>query len=365
MNTIKMTYNSKAIRISDRILADIREGDYKPGVSMPAEDRLAAKYMVSRPTVRRAIEILVRGQQLVKLPQRGVMVAPGERAAKKQIAQIAFISAALDAEAATYAKGMNDQVDHERFTLAIYSTHANLAKYRQVLENVVEMHPAGIVLTTMPEELVSIEAEALRHSRIPVVTIGHAEIPGLSCDRIDESGTENALKVARSIIRHGYRDIAYLGASPRRANEETIHALRTELGPAGIALPEDKIFIVDSPHGYASPPDPYADARAFMAELLKKGFRCNVLIAGHDYPAVGALQSILKAGIQVPREMKIISAMRCGVEAVTPMKLTTVDFNEEQEGRVAIKQLVRRIDGYTGPIEVHHVPVELIEGETA
>jgi DNA-binding LacI/PurR family transcriptional regulator len=363
METLTTQTNTKAGRIAAALTKEIETGRYSPGTFLPAERELAKSYRVSTMTMRKSLGILSEQGHLVKLPQRGVVVAdPAQK--EPRIGQIAFIAHALNGDTDSYAGGINDALDQERFTLSIYPTHADFDKYRRMISNVVKTRPAGVILTTIPEEYCKVHAEILSETKIPVVTIGHPEIPGLLCDRIDEAGTTNAEKIARFIVQKGYRDIAYMGTAPRNANEETINTLRSELFAAGVKLPEEKIFIFDAPHGHVNPPDPYIDARRAMEKLLADGFRCELLIAGHDYPGVGMLQAILKAGIRVPQEMKVISAMRTAVEGMTPMKLTTVDFNMAEEGRIAIKLLMRRIDGFTGPMQVHHVAVELIEGET-
>ncbi len=363
MSTSELTYQSKAIRLSEQLLKDIHRNEYVSGTRLPAEQDLARKYQVSRPTIRRALDILAGKQVVVKIPQKGVVVGNGF-SRKPTIGQIAFVPHSLNGDTNRYVKGMMEAMDSKRFTLAIYSSHADIEKYRQNMENILKTRPAGIITTTMPEELCQINAEVFTRAGIPVVTIGHAEIPGFSCDRIDEPGTENARKIAQFILKKGYRDIAYVGTSPRAASEQTIETLRAELLPAGLWLPEENVFIVDAPSGYVTPPQPYADTLRFMTRIFKEGFRCELLVAGYDYAGVGVILAAMSMGIKIPQDLKIVSAMRCAAEEFLPMRLTTVDFNPAEEGRIAMKLLTRRIDGYKGPIEVHHTAVELIEGDT-
>jgi GntR family transcriptional regulator of arabinose operon len=363
MSPSDVAYQSKAIKLSQELVRDFFVGQHAPGTRLPTQADLAKRYGASRPTIRRALNLLAEKHHLVKEPQKGAVVPsrPGEAAG---INQIAFVAPGLNETTHAYVRGVNESLDHERFSLATYCAHSNLDQYRRIVQNVAAMRPAGILLTTMPEEHCRIHAEIFTQAEIPVVTIGHPQITGLTCDRVDESGVDNARKVARLILQLGVTDIAYLGTMPRQASEETIVTLRSELGERGVKLPEDRVFIVDARHGYMIPPDPFIDARQYMAKLLAGGFRCQLLVAGHDFCGCGALQAMLNAGIKVPREMKLVSVMKAPIESYTPMKLTTVDFNQAEEGRIALKLLLRRIEGYQGPVEVHHVAVELVEGET-
>lgn len=50
--------NSLVSQIVDILIKDIREGEYKPGAKLPTENQIAAKYKISRATVRRAFDRL-------------------------------------------------------------------------------------------------------------------------------------------------------------------------------------------------------------------------------------------------------------------------------------------------------------------
>jgi DNA-binding LacI/PurR family transcriptional regulator len=200
---------------------------------------------------------------------------------------------------------------------------------------------------------------------IPVVATGQNPIPDLECDRVVISGKENSKKMAQYIQSKKYRDLVYVSYFPKRDCYEFIEPFRLELARIGLSLPEDRVFLTEAPHGYTESPDPYIDAYLLVKRLLKEGLRCELLICGHDYVAMGALRAILEAGIRVPQEMKLISGMRNPVTGIAPLRLTGFDFEQAGKGRLAAELLIRRIEGYTGAIEVHYSSVELIQGETA
>jgi GntR family transcriptional regulator len=64
--------------------ARVKRGDWKPNRAIPSENTLADEYDLSRPTVRRAIAVLVEDGLVYAVPGRGTYVAeqkPGESAA--------------------------------------------------------------------------------------------------------------------------------------------------------------------------------------------------------------------------------------------------------------------------------------------
>jgi len=295
-------------------------------------------------------------------PQRGYFVADRDRP-QSAIGQIALITQALSGDTSPYAKGISDAIDHEEFTLSIFSAHADLGKYQRTIEQVARFKPAGVILTLMPEEICRINPAPLLEAEIPLVALG-PYVPDLACDRVIHTGWDSGKRVARYLLRCQTSNPAILMVAPRKEHADMVAGIRKGLEPAGIELPEERIFVIDAPHGHDPVPDPYIDAEEQMARLLREGLTCDSLICCHDYPAVGALRAILSAKIDVPNEMKVISSCRCAVEGVSPMKLTTVDSHHEEQGRLAAELLRRRIDGHDGPPEVHYVTGELIEGET-
>lgn len=66
-------------QLADLLLAGIRSGEYPAGSRVPAEQALAAAYGIGRPTVRQALELLVRKRVLVRRRGSGTYVAEKRR----------------------------------------------------------------------------------------------------------------------------------------------------------------------------------------------------------------------------------------------------------------------------------------------
>lgn len=61
-------------QLADILLTRIKAGEYPPGSRIPSEHQLAAAYRIGRPTVRQAIELLVRKGVLAKRRGAGTFV---------------------------------------------------------------------------------------------------------------------------------------------------------------------------------------------------------------------------------------------------------------------------------------------------
>jgi GntR family transcriptional regulator len=66
-------------QLADILLEGIRSGEYPPGTRIPSEPQLAKDYGIGRPTVRQAIDVLVRKRLLTRQRGSGTYVRSPEK----------------------------------------------------------------------------------------------------------------------------------------------------------------------------------------------------------------------------------------------------------------------------------------------
>lgn len=66
-------------QLADILMTGIRSGDYPPGARIPSEPQLAKDYGIGRPTVRQAIDVLVRKRLLSRRRGSGTYVRAPEQ----------------------------------------------------------------------------------------------------------------------------------------------------------------------------------------------------------------------------------------------------------------------------------------------
>ena len=66
-------------QLTDILMEGIRSGDYPPGARIPSEPQLARQYGIGRPTVRQAIDVLVRRRLLLRRRGSGTYVRTPDR----------------------------------------------------------------------------------------------------------------------------------------------------------------------------------------------------------------------------------------------------------------------------------------------
>jgi len=366
MDALVINKTRKADAVSERMLHDIHSGKYQPGALLPGENELAEAYQVSRPTIRKAIETLIAAGTLEKLPYRGVQLAfsGDSRPGDVSVAQIVFATPALRQEADLYIRGIGSALDSSRYLLSTFVAHAHISELVQAYRQILQLKPAGIILDSGAVEIFHhIPADEIAASEIPVVTLGSQIAPALNCDRVQSSPHMNAQVLCQYVLTRGYRDIVCFGPLPEESWRIGVEVLRQELAAAD--LPAPRIVSYDAVRGYAEDnPDPYIDAMDCMRKLLAGGFSCDLLMCAHEYPAEGALMALQEAGLKIPEDMAVCSLVRNIGYGPSGRKLVAVDVNRKAMGTVAMELLTRRLDGYRGPVEVHHIQPTVVAGDT-
>ncbi len=360
-------------RLAKKVERDIEVGRLRPGEAVPSIRRLMATSKFSKATVIKSLSLLEERGLVRCHPQRGYFVSERRGEAvptdeRTRLKQVAFITPALTGDTDPYARGISSAIDDDRFAVATFSTHGDLDTYEQLVQRVVELHPAGLVLAAVrPSLMTNFDPSLLVKSQTPTVLIGH-QVRGLSCDRVSEGKAAAARHLVHYLRDGNYgNDIGLIccGRGELTPEDSMAWSICTELAEAGTPLDNDQIFTLPGIRGYGSHPDPYGEADELVSDLLDAGRRFRVLICDHDYPAVGAMRALVRAGLRVPQDTAVISGLRCATSASGLPQLTTFDHHRDIEGRLAAELLMRRIDGDDRPAEVHYLSSTLSVGESA
>ena len=352
---------------ANQLEKQIRDGALKPNEALPPIRTLTKNTGLSIRTIARGLELLEKKGLTERVPHRGYFVRQ-DKASKSAsaIKTISFITPALSWDAEEYVKGINSAIDPEKFVLSIHCTEADIEKYKNLIIQMSKLRPDGLIIGALPKEFDSPEIiEILNNLDIPITIIG-TSFEGVICDRVHHPISNSGHIIGQYIKQHcnHIRNIKVILVEPLDVQGQMVNALGEELAANGIYLTENDILKIKSYHGYGKSPNPYVDSYNYMKKLLKDGFDADLLIVSHDYPAVGVLKALQEEGIKVPDNIQVISGEKCDVDNMVPIKLTTVSTQRGKLAELASRILVKRIEGYKGPCETHHIYGYLIEGQT-
>ena len=99
-------------------------------------------------------------------------------------------------------------------------------------------------------------------------------------------------------------------------------------------------------------------------EMLSAGIRPTAIIGGNDNMAVGAIKAIKRHGLSVPGDISVIGIDNSIVAQASDPVLTTMSMPVSEVGRLAIENLLMRIEDAGHEIKRTVLPCTFIQGES-
>lgn len=175
------------------------------------------------------------------------------------------------------------------------------------------------------------------HSEIPTVVIDFAAPQSLN---ITSSNKDGVFKAIRYLYQNGHQKIAHItGGEHTYIGSQRIAYFYEALDE--MKLEKNSNFIVSGPdftkeEGYEA-----------MKQLLALTNQPTAVFCSSDLLAIGALQAITEAGLQVPNDFSIIGFDGIELGQVITPRLTTIKQDCQTMGEVAAQYIIENINAKT------------------
>lgn len=226
-----------------------------------------------------------------------------------------------------------------RVQLVLPAENEDIAEIRRqvVDENAVD----GLVLMGLPPEPSVTDGEvddlvqALGRVKVPATTldrrVSERGIPLVAVDR------EAAVRqVAQRLAALGHRQVTYAGMVGHTANEPRSRVMMfQELFEAhGIVLPSASVYDVALEVG----------AFQLVHRLMSGADRPTCLVFSGDHLAMAAVTALRDLGLDVPRDVSIVSMNNALYARESPVPLATIDHHYHEQGVMLARLLLDRMD---------------------
>ena len=189
----------------------------------------------------------------------------------------------------------------------------------------------------------------------PVVFVGPGE-KGASVAIDNESGIRQAIE---HLVQHDHKRIAFIaGHQNNEVDADSmlrLQAYRQAVQDYG--LESDPRLIVHGHHDIVR-------GRQAMQELLGSEVGFTAVLASNDHSAIGAMETIRKAGLRIPEDIAMIGFDDWPDATGQNPPLTSVHYPVVEAGRRALALLLGIINGYSSVDEVIQMPVKLVVRES-
>jgi DNA-binding LacI/PurR family transcriptional regulator len=213
------TYRNKAPKVAELLTQDIRQGVYARGTMLPPDSSLAQTYSVSRITMRRAISLLSMSGQVVKLPNKGVLVQAGdgqenhqplpiETKTQKKIIVATAWSAVPDFNLVQSQEAFEKYVAEHQLEMRSYTSAVSHDVTLNFLNHIEDYGVDGVIVLPyhLPEYIAALTK--LVERRFPVVAL--RTLPGVPMNTVTANRGVGAYKATHYLIDTYKRPVYYM-----------------------------------------------------------------------------------------------------------------------------------------------------------
>ncbi len=332
-------------RIMEFIRERIEKGDYGPGDRIPSENELARIFNVSRLTARRAIEKLADEGLLIRVPGLGTFVS---ELSKDKITYVGIsIEDLSDTRGRTMTLGMVETL--RSFSVYPILTQGGKDRVLKKLRELLDEGVKGLIISPFPELSKSGILDVYLSRNIPVVFIDRRIVGKYEVVPVVESDNFMGGRMLGEHLkkRHGVR----------RALFVTIDGF-------------DISSVLERYEGFKEGLKGNVDtfvgksediSRELPEMVLKNGY--DAIFFCHDLIALTGLTALLRVGVRIPEDVKIVSFDDRIVAKYTWPRLTTVRQDFEEMGKLSALILLKLMKGERVSKE-NKIPVELVVRES-
>lgn len=337
------------LRIATSLREQIESGVLEPGAFLPTERELQERFTAGRSTVRRALAQLVESGCAQNVPNRGVIVlrAPQERRLTGNVALIDAGSDILRLMGMRLAAKVRDE--------GLYLVHlGGSVEYptEKAIQTALDNDFAGAIVwpyRAFPDT----EFMAQAAKRLPIISLDHRQ-EGAETDLVTVDHESAAAEATEQLIRNGCRRIAITGMMD--ALEITHHRFRGYLKALfkhGLR-PRPRDFAFCATSGADGPDTFLLESRIAAAD------RPDGILILQDLFAPVTVETILRMGLSVPHDIKIVAIGDDIDLTVDGLGMTAVGFDWDAMAAEAVKVLLKRIAAPDQPVRTTFIPHKLV-----
>lgn len=340
----------------------IRDQQLGPGHLLGTENGLVRDHQVSRVSVRKATDLLIRDGLIERRPGKGLFVCaatparPAIARAASQTIQMVCGNLAWPA-CLQMARGVQSAAREAGTQVQLYDAHGSVETDVEFIRGLADGTSAGAVIVALQSPVFTEALYQLKRSGLPFVLIDpHSrdlDMPSVVSDNLEGGRLAGA-----RLLSQGHERIAFFGDLANATVQDRLAGLRDAVGDAG--RPFHRALVMD-----VRPSDPLVDWSPLVAERTRAALASSTpptaIFASCDAIARAVVVALAAAGLRVPHDLSVIGFDDDPLAQQVDPPLTTVRQDFPALGRAAVDLLQRMISGGVVTAERTILPVTLVE----
>ncbi|MBE6852606.1 MAG: GntR family transcriptional regulator [Ruminococcus sp.] len=328
-------YEMLSLELREAILS----GKYPEGHSLPTEEELSVKYKMSRQTVRKALQMLVQEDLIIKRQGSGSTVKSRDSSPKSHI--IAVIVTYIDDYIFPgQLSAVESVLSSNGYTPILAATGNKVCNERAVLEDLLKKPIDGFLIegtkTAMPNPNFDLYAKLFKR-RVPVVFFNsyYPELPGtISVCANNKSGGH---ELVNHLFDKGHTNIAGFFKSDDIQGHQRYLGYISALRDAGQLVDDEKViwYTTESKESMFRDPE----------NIFERIGDATAVVCYNDEIALNLIRVFNQCGKRVPEDIAVASFDNSNLSEISPVRVTSMSYEDRNIGSIAAEKLIDIING--------------------
>lgn len=173
-------------------------------------------------------------------------------------------------------------------------------------------------------------------------------LDGLSCPAVTTDDVQVGVLATEHLIKLGHKKIGHLRGTTASTSQGRHEGYKRAMSKARLRV--DKSLVHDC--GFTE-----SDGRAAMKRWIAKGNLPTAIFAANDPAAIGAIEALNDAGLDVPNDVAIVGAGNIHYGDMLRVPLTTVSWSTAAMGQAAAELLLKLIDSQAKSVKSRKITI--------
>ncbi len=325
--------------IYDTLLTQLREsihdGTRRAGDFVGTEQELCRQNGISRVSVRRATDQLIREGLIERRPGKGLFVRDADRATR--VIQIVVPDLSFE-QCVQIARGAQVLAEQRGFRVQVYDAHNRMDHDIAALRQLPDLDTAGAIVLSWHHPRFTEAMLELKQKRYPFVLVDeHSR--DIEIDSVTADNRAGGLAVGHALVDLGHRRIGFIGNLIADTVRARLEGLRDAMGDRG--LPFDRSLVLDLA---VQPQEDWAERiDTCTRQLLSRPDRPTAVFFSDDQVAAEGVRTMRAMRLRIPQDVSVVGFDDSPLCRWLDPALSSVRQPSTDIGRTAMEMLLSRL----------------------
>ncbi len=236
------------------------------------------------------------------------------------------------------------------YSIILCNTYGELKQELRYFELLKSKQVEGIIFTT--RMLMDAHKELFKNLELPLVMINR-DGTDLGILSVAINHERASYDMTSYLIHLGHKNIVLIrnGEDAESFGTDQMNGYKRALEENGMTFMKDRVY-----EGYFSMDEAYK----LVDNMLKDGVVPDAIVATSDEMAVGAINAAVDNGLNVPKDISVSGAYDSKMSRYYRPKLTTIKYPIYDIGAIAVRLIIKKINGQEPKDKLIQMPYELV-----